>query len=144
MSGLSWTPWAVPGIVALLVAWSAAIVLLRTAPDRSLNRRLAFVLFLEGLWLGAMVFFMVEDPDVFRFIAAIAVAAMAALPFQYLSFLGLALDTRLVAPFRSRTAFILLGVASTTAGLAVLVWQSSWLGELYSPLGPRGTFTSVP
>jgi hypothetical protein len=133
MSGLSWTPWAVPGIVALLVAWSAAIVLLRTAPDRSLNRRLAFVLFLEGLWLGASVFFMVEDRDVFLFIAAIGVAAMAALPFQYLSFLGLALDTRLVAPFRSRTVFILLGVASAAAGLAVLVSPSSWLGELYSP-----------
>lgn len=133
MSGLTWTPWAVPGILNLLVAWSAAIVLLRTAPRRSLNRRLAFVLFLEGVWLGGSVFFMIESQHLFLVQAAIAVAAMAALPFQYLSFLGVALDTRLVAPFRSRTAFILLGVASVVAGLAVLLSPSTFMGEPYSP-----------
>ena len=144
MGALTWTPWAVPGILTLLVAWSAAVVLLRTAPGRSLNRRLAFVLFLEGLWLGGTFFFMVEDPKVFLLIAAIAVGAMAALPFQYLSFLGVALDTRLVAPFRSRTAFILMGIASAAAGLAILVSPSTFLGDLYSPAWATWNFQFRP
>ena len=131
--GLTWTPWVIAPILALIVAWGAAIVLLRAAPDRSLNRRLAFVLFLEGLWLGGGLFFVVENPAVFLGIAAVVLAAMAALPFQYLSFLGVSLATPLVAPFRSRVAFVLLALASAAAGLWVLLSPSTFMGELYSP-----------
>lgn len=133
MNGLTWTSWAVPGIVQFLVAWSFAIALLRIAPDRSLNRRLAFVLFLEGLWAGQLFNFMIEDPNLYFWISRIGIAALAALPYQYLSFLGSALDTRLVAPFRTRTAFILLSMASAAAALAVLVSPSTFIGDLYSP-----------
>jgi hypothetical protein len=131
--GLSWTPWVVAPMLALITAWSAAVVLLRTAPDRSLNRRLAFVLFLEGVWLGGGFFFVVEDQAVFIWIAAVAVAAMAALPFQYLSFLGVSLSTPLVKPFQSRIAFALLALASAAAGLWIILSPSSFIGELYSP-----------
>lgn len=131
--GLTWTPWAVPGVTALVVAWGAAFVLLRAGPDRPVNRRLSFVLFLEGVWLGGSIFFMVEDPAVFRVIGAVAVAAMAAVPFQYLSFLGASLRTPLVAPFRSRAALRLLGLASAAAAGAVLLTPSTFVGELYSP-----------
>ena len=131
--GLTWTPWVVAGVLALIAAWGAAIVLLRTAPDRSLNRRLAFVLFLEGVWLGGGVFFVVEDQAIFLAIAAVAVGAMAALPFQYLSFLGVSLTTPLVAPFRSRPAFALLALASAATGLWVILFPSTFIGELYSP-----------
>jgi hypothetical protein len=131
--GLTWTPWVIAPILALVAAWGAAIILLRTAPDRSLNRRLAFVLFLEGIWLGGGVFFTIEDPVIFLAIAAVAVGAMAALPFQYLSFLGVSLATPLVAPFRPRIAFALLALASATAGLWVLLFPATFLGDLYSP-----------
>lgn len=131
--GLTWTPWAVPGILALFVAWGAAFVLLRTAPHRSLNRRLSLVFLLEGLWLGGSFFFLVEDPGLFRAIAAVAVGAMAALPFQYLAFLGASLDTPLVAPFRSRFAFYVLAAASVACIAAALVTPSTFLGELYAP-----------
>ncbi len=133
MSGLTWTFWAVPGTVQFLVAWSAAIVLLRIAPDRSLNRRLAFVLFLEGLWAGQLFGFMVEDRGLYLWIARIATAVLAALPYHYLSFLGIALDTRLVAPFRSRTALACLSIASAAAALLVLMSPSTFISELYSP-----------
>jgi hypothetical protein len=131
--GLTWTSWVVAPMLALITAWGAAVVLLRTAPDRSLNRRLAFVLFLEGVWFGAGFFFAVEDQTVFLWIATVALVGMAALPFQYLSFLGVSLSTPLVKPFRSRLAFWLLALASAAAGLWVIVSPSSFMGELYSP-----------
>lgn len=130
---MTWTPWALPGILAGLFAGSAAVVLLRTAPDRSLNRRLAVVLSLEALWMSGSVFFFVESATVFMWIAAVAVAAMTALPFQYLSFLAASVDTPLVAPCRSRTAFWVLAALSATAAAALLSFPRVFLGELYSP-----------
>jgi len=43
----------VPGALAFLSAWAAAGIALRIAPHRTLNRRLALLLLLEGLWAGA-------------------------------------------------------------------------------------------
>lgn len=128
-----WTPWALPGLVSSAFAISAAIILFRAAPDRSLNRRLAVVLLLEGLWSSAGIFFLVESTAVFMVIAAIGVGAMAALPFQYLSFLGVALDTLLVRPFRSRAAFLVLAGLSVLAATALLLFPRVFIGELYSP-----------
>ncbi len=142
--GLTWTTWAIPGILASLVAWGAAIVLLRTAPERALNRRLAVVLLLEGTWSAGAIFFMVEDPAVFMRISGVAVGAMAALPFQYLSFLGVALDTPVVRPFRSRTAVGILGLASVVAGSWVLLSPSTFIGELYSPAWATWNFRFRP
>lgn len=131
--GLQWTSWALPGLLTLVAAWSGAAVLLRTRPDRSLNRRLAFLLFLEGLWLGGAFLFLVEDPSAFWAISTVAVAAMATLPFQYLSFLAAAVPTPLVRPFRSRTAFWLLALGGTGAAGWVLASPSTFIEELYSP-----------
>lgn len=142
--GLAWTAWAVPGVLAAVVAWSAAIVLLRTAPDRPLNRRLAAVLALEGLWLGGSVFFLLENPSAFRIVAAIAVAALGAVPFQYLSFLGVAVRTRVVRPFRSRAATVVLGAASLAVALWVLASPSTFIGDLYRPTWATWNFEFRP
>lgn len=131
--GLSWTAWALPGLLTGILAWTGAVVVLRTAPHRSLNRRLAFLLFLEGLWWAGSLGYMVQDPSIVYPVGAVAVAAMAALPFQYLSFLSTSLRTPLVAPFRSRIAFVLLGLASAGAALWVLLSPASFITELYSP-----------
>lgn len=130
---LTWTPWAVPGILALPVAWGEAIVVLRTAPHRSVNLRLAVLLLLEGAWMGGTVFFLVEDPAIAWAIGVGAVAAMVTLPFVYLAFLAVALDTPLVAPFRSRWALVLLTAAAVGTSGWVLVAPSNFLGDLYSP-----------
>lgn len=130
---LTWTPWALPGLLTGILAWAGAIVVLRTAPHRRLNRRLASLLVLEGLWMGGSLFYMVEDPVAAYAAGALAVAAMTALPFQYLSFLSTSLRTPLVAPFRSRAAFLLLMLASTGAAVWVLLSPSSFITELYSP-----------
>ena len=131
--GLSWTPWALPGLLTAVLAWGGAIVVLRTAPHRSLNRRLAALLFLEGVWMAGGLCYMIEARAPAYAGGTIAVAAMAALPFQYLSFLGTSLRTPLVAPFRSRTAFVLLTAASVGAAAWVLLAPSSFITDLYSP-----------
>jgi len=58
---------------------------------------------------------------------------MAALPFQYVSFLGVALDTLLVRPFRSRAAFLLLAGLSVFAAAMLLLFPRVFIGDLYSP-----------
>lgn len=131
--GLRWTTWALPGLLALPVAWAAAVVVFRTASHRELNRRLSCLLLLEGTWLGGTAFFLVEDPGIALAIGIVAVGAMVALPFQYLSFLGVALDTPLVAPFRSRLAFWFLAAGGLGAAGWVLLSPATFIGELYSP-----------
>ncbi len=142
---MTWTTWALPAILCGLVAWGAVIVLMRTMPERALNRRLAVVLFLEGAWMGAGgLFYMVEAPSLFVAIAAVAVAAMAALPFQYLSFLSVSVDTPLVRFFRSRTAFIVLALGSTGLALAVILSPQTFIGEIYSPPWATSNFLFTP
>ncbi len=130
---MTWTPWVLPGLVSSACAVGAAIVVLRAAPDRTLNRRLSALLFVEGAWAAAGIFFAIESPTTFMAVAAVGVAAMAALPFQYLAFLGVALDTALVRPFRSRAAFWVLSALSVVAAAALLLFPRVFLGELYSP-----------
>jgi len=122
-----------PGLISSAFAISAAIVILRAAPDRPLNRRLSLVLLLEGVWSLAGIFFLVESAAAFMVIAAIGVGAMAALPFQYLSFLGVGLETLLVRPFRSRAAFFVLTGLSLLAAAALLLFPRVFIGDLYSP-----------
>lgn len=142
--GLTWTPWALPGLLAGILAWAGAVVVLRTAPHRRLNRRLASLLVLEGIWMGGSLFYMIEDPVAAYGVGALAVAAMAALPFQYLSFLGTSLRTSLVTPFRSRAVFLLLALASAGAAVWVLLSPSSFITELYSPEWATWNFRFQP
>ncbi len=130
---LEWTPWALPGMAGTAVAWSAAVVLLRTAPSRPLNRRLAAVLFAEGLWQAGFLLYLSEDPRVAMGFSAVAVGAMASIPFLYLAFLAVALDTPLVRPFRSRTSLVLLVLAALGTGGAVILYPHTFIGDIYRP-----------
>ncbi len=132
---LVWTWWGVPGTFAIIAAWFCAIVALRTDPGRTLNQKLSLILFLEGLLTGCLLgpIFFIDNPITVRVLATIGTAAMAALPFQYLSFLAVALDTPLVAPFRSRAATVLLGVASAVAAIFVFANPHLFILELYRP-----------
>jgi hypothetical protein len=149
---LVWTWWGVPGTFAFVAAWCCAIVALRTDPRRTLNQKLSLILILEGLFAGGAMglLFFFENPTIVTALVTCGVAAMVALPFQYLSFLAASLHTPLVAPFRSRGATVLLGLASTVAALFVFAKPHLFISELYRPgwapwnfqnveLGVRGT-----
>ena len=132
---LVWTWAGIPGTFAFIAAWSCAIVALRIAPGRPLNRMLGLILVLEGLFAGGMMglLFLFEEPSIVVALVTIGSAAAAALPFQYLSFLAIALDSPLVKPFRSRIAMILLGFLSFFAVTLVFVFPERFFSELYRP-----------
>jgi len=132
--GLTWTSWALPGLLTGLTAWTEAIVVARTAPERSLNRRLTVLLFLEGCasTLGA-VSFLVEDPGTFRLVVSVSLAMLATLPFQYPAFLAVAVESPLVRPFRSRRAYGLLALGSAGSAVWLVASPDTFMGALYSP-----------
>jgi len=80
---------------------------------------------------GSLFFF--DNPTMVTALATVGTAAMVALPFAYLSFLAVSLDTPLVAPFRSRAARVLLVLASTVAAIYVLANPHLFFSELYRP-----------
>ncbi len=118
-----------------IAAWAAAVIVLRTAPTRALNRRLAVILALEGLWQGGStgLVFLVNSRNAAFTIAAIGTMAQSVTPFQYLAFLGIALETPLVKPFRSRLVMRALNAATILAGAAVLLWPQHFITEPYHP-----------
>jgi hypothetical protein len=151
---MTWSAWGVPGILASLAAFFAAVVVLRACTWRRVNRRLAALLFLEGLWVlcGVGLIFFVTGRGTASLLALVCGVALAVLPFQYLAFLGVSLDTALVRPFRSRAASrVLLGSAAVAAAAAVAFpaafatppyhpgwapwnFQWAWAGELATQL----------
>jgi len=96
---------------------------------------LTLILILEGLFtagaIGLLFFF--DNPTTVTALATVGTAALVALPFQYLSLLAVALDTPLVAPFRSRAATVLLGLASAVAAIFVFANPHMFISELYRP-----------
>lgn len=132
---LTWSWWGVPGGLAFVISWSAAVFVLRTVPARSVNRRLAVVLLLEGLYVGCNFgfLFFFGDPRLVSALAVLGTASMAALPFQYVGFLGSSLRIRLVAAFRSgRAALVLSGLSAGAAGWVILAGDRFVTG-LYQP-----------
>lgn len=130
---MTWSLWGVPGILSTLVAWGAAFLVFRTDPSRTVNRRLAALLLLEGLWLTGSVgvLFFLESAPTVHAVAVVGTAALAALPFVYLAFLGTALDTPLVRPLRSEGAFGLLVLLAVAAGAAVLLRPDAFVSAPY-------------
>ena len=132
---LVWTWWGVPGTFAFVAAWCCAIVALRTDPRRTLNQKLSLILILEGVFVAGAIglLFFFDNPTIVTALVTCAAAALVALPFQYLSFLAVSLDTPLVAPFRSRGATVLLGLASAVAAIFVFANPHLFISELYRP-----------
>ena len=130
-----WTWWAVPGTFAFVAAWGCAIIALRTNPGRKLNQKLSVILVLEGFFgAGAIGFlFFFEDPEVVMALVKIGTAAVVALPFQYLAFLAVSLNTPLVSTFRSPPATIILNLASVGAAICVFLYPDRFISELYNP-----------
>ncbi len=125
--------WPAPAALLLLFAWSAAVVVFRTAPHREVNRSLAVVLVLDGMAIGFSAGWnqLVESPGLSHAIVVIGTMAVAAVPYQYLTFLASAFDVPLVRPFRRTGARIVLGILSV-GGAAVVLARPQWfVTELY-------------
>ena len=135
MTELVWTWWALPGILTFVVALATAFVVLRTAPSRLLNRRLAIVLFLEGVWMAgsAGLLFIVKSQSIAFSLGVVGVAAMSALTLQYFAFLGISVQSPLAKPFRSRRVVRVIDIATIVMIVLVLTNPDSFVTEPYSP-----------
>lgn len=131
--GLDLMPWPVPSALLLLFAWSAAVVVYRTAPHREVNRSLAVVLVLEGMVMGFSAGWnqLVESPEVSYAIVVLGTMAVAAAPYQYLTFLAAAFDVPPLRPFRGAIARTVLATLSVGAATLVLARPHWFITELY-------------
>ena len=112
---MSWSWWGAPGVLVMGLAWTLAVVALRAAPGRRLNRILAGLLLLEGAYTGTnvgLILFM-EDRSAATLVSLIGMITQIALPLVYLLFLGEAIRTRLTAPFRGRRSTAAVAAAIT-------------------------------
>jgi len=130
-----WNWWGAPGLLVLVLAWTAAGVALGTGGQRGINRQLAVVLLLEGVY-GAgnfgLVFF-VTSPEAARVFARLGATAMATLPLQYLVFLGVSLRSPLVRPFGTRIGRWLLHATSLLAITLVVFLPKLFITDVFEP-----------
>jgi hypothetical protein len=100
----AWTPIGVAGLVAAIVAWAAALFILRTTPDATVRRRLAFLLFAEGLMIvtsAAGPLQWIADAVWYRRVLVLHAVADGLIVAAYLPTLAAVLDTRWVRFFGS-------------------------------------------
>jgi hypothetical protein len=102
-----WNWWGALGLIGLPLALAMAAVVYFAAPGRSVNRRLALVLFFEGVTVtvcaAGLDTFLTSPVDYFA-TQGVHATAVIAIPFLYLIFLGAALDTPLVRPLKHKLA----------------------------------------
>jgi hypothetical protein len=93
------------------------------------------ILLLEGTFcaghIGLLFFF--DNQAIVTALMTVGMAGRFALLFQYLAFLAIALDSPLVAPFRTPLAKNVLDVASVAGAIFVLAKPGLFFSELYNP-----------
>jgi len=128
-----WNWWGVPGLLAFLLGLTCAVAAVWVTPHRRVNRLLAVVLVLEGLYAAGnfgLIFF-VTRPEWARVFALLGALGMATLPFEYLAFLGEALKTPLVRPLRTGPGRWLIHVAAVCAAGIVLLNPSAFITPVF-------------
>ena len=106
-------PIAVLALVTVLMCWSLGVLLFRTAMPGSVGRRLAVLLFVEGLTLGSSgaglgywfvdeEAILIQHPWLDRLLTIVHSSGDTAMLALYPPFLAMALRTRMVRPVRSR------------------------------------------
>src|SRR5947209_19098925 len=118
----------VPGVLAFVLAWALAAVVLVTGPGARRDRLLALVLVVEGVaWgCGSGFLYLTTSATVAWSLQAVFTTAMLALPFCYLGFVG-TLPTPLVTPLRGRSALIVLAALAAGAETWWLTHQDRFI-----------------
>lgn len=116
-------PLAILALTTVLLCWGLSALLFRTGMPGSVGRRLAVLLFLEGLTLGSsgagVAYWLVSPEAVFaqhpwlaRLLGGVHFFGDTAMLALYPPFLAMALRTRLVRPFANPRVQVLLAVAA--------------------------------
>ncbi|MGQ0536567.1 MAG: hypothetical protein ACT4PT_10895 [Methanobacteriota archaeon] len=145
-------PYAVPGLVVLVVAWAMAALVYGARPGRPQNRRLAIVLAVEGAGIGAGIGLLYLMGDYGSAYGAQAVRAVqwAAIAPLYLLLIA-TLDTPLTRPFRGRVAETVFLAWVAAGAVHVLAWTHVHVSGLapvwYAPwecvCGPATTYLAL-
>jgi len=128
-----------PGILALLCAWSLALVVLLTGPGLRRDRLLALLLFVEGgaFGTGGGLLYQFADAQVGWYIQSVFCFMLLALPGCELAFAG-TLPSTLMAPLRSKAVLALIVLATLAVeiyylsdpqrfvGTMVPAWYATW------------------
>jgi len=122
---------AIPGILALLCSWSLAAAVLLTGPGLRRDRLLALLLLVEGTaWgTGSGILYLLESPTAARYLQAIFVGMLLAMPGCALAFIG-TLPTPLVAPLNSRVGLVAIAVVTVAAELYFLAQPARFVGDI--------------
>jgi hypothetical protein len=120
-----------PGVLALLCAWSLALVVLLTGPGLKRDRLLALLLFVEGgAWgTGAGLLYQTESAQVGWYLQSVFCFMLVALPACELAFVG-TLPSTLVAPLRNRWVLGLIVAATVAVELYYLSDPARFVGEM--------------
>jgi len=126
----SWTPFGITGLVAAIVAWSAAVFVFRTIPDKRVRGRLTFLLFAEGLMMitsFASPLLWVSDPTWFRRMLTLHAVADSLIVAAYLPTLAAILGTTPVRWFGTLPGILIpVGIGSVCAIGSVLRPDLAW------------------
>jgi len=125
--------WAIIPVLATLTAWSVGIAVSRWAPGQRVSRRLAALLFVEGVAVitidVAPPLLLTNGERLATLISVVHASADLLVLALYLPFLGVALEVPVVRPFRSRRAgmgFAALGVLGLGA---IALHPTAFVGE---------------
>lgn len=137
--------YAVVGIAAMLALWGVGLTVLAAGPRRLANRAIAAYGLVGGTAVGTLrILYVVNDRGIAELLATSSSASQCAIPFVYLFFLGAALDTPLVAPFRARAGRIALA-ALAIAGFAAPFFLRGQYLTITEPIPSGGwLFTRGP
>lgn len=118
-------PLAILALTTVLLCWGLGALLFRTGMPGSVGRRLAVLLFLEGLTLGSSSAgtsywfvspeaFFAQHPWLYWLLGGVHTFGDTAMLALYPPFLAMALRTKLVRPFANPRVQVLLAVAAVT------------------------------
>ncbi|MGQ0537237.1 MAG: hypothetical protein ACT4PT_14335 [Methanobacteriota archaeon] len=130
-----------------LLCWGMAALVYAAAPRRTSNRLLAVILFLEGSSLGLVGTLLSFALDGTRWGYAANVTggvSLQSLPPLYLAFLGSALATPLVAPFRGKGARRVLLAASALIAFGIALWPHLFMGIYLGETGDDVGLLEIP
>lgn len=132
-------PLAILALTTVLLCWGLSALLFRTGMPGSVGRRLAVLLFLEGLTLGSSgagisywfvspAAVLAQHPWLDRLLGVVHYFGDTAMLALYPPFLAMALRTKLVRPFANPRVQVLLAVAAAIL-FALTLFAPSRFGE---------------
>ncbi|HEX9816929.1 MAG TPA: hypothetical protein VGB18_08105, partial [Candidatus Thermoplasmatota archaeon] len=141
--GWEWSLFGALGVGVGILFWALALFVFLAAPSRRLNKVLGLTFLCNGVNVGCgsgLMYLASERQDAFAFQIVAYVCFIGSIAL-YSVFLGMALNTPLVAPFRTR-AWKIAMIGAVVVAQVLLLTRTSWFSTgMYDPV--YGTWENV-